>query len=150
MPQLPISEVALRIGIQASAIRYYEQIGLLPPAHRINGQRRYDSTGVYRLAVIQKARQLGFSLDEIRELFLGFQAGRPGRTADRWQTLSKRKLKQLDDLARDVKTMRGLLQRMIRMCSCETAEQCGRKILTKGIPRFNPRTLGRNMTDGRI
>jgi len=116
MPQLPISEVARRIGIQASAIRYYEQIGLLPPPHRIGGQRRYDSTGIYRLAVVQKARQLGFTLEEIRQLFLGFREGPPTRTAARWRELSKRKLAELNELSQDVKTMQRLLQRMIRLC----------------------------------
>jgi MerR family transcriptional regulator, redox-sensitive transcriptional activator SoxR len=52
MAQLAISEVAQQVGLQASAIRYYEQIGLLPPAQRMSGQRRYDTTVLYRLAII--------------------------------------------------------------------------------------------------
>jgi len=43
MPELTISEVARQVGLQASAIRYYERIGLLPRAPRVGGQRRYDS-----------------------------------------------------------------------------------------------------------
>jgi MerR family redox-sensitive transcriptional activator SoxR len=73
MPQLTISEVARQVGLQPSAIRYYEQIGILLPAQRISGQRRYDATALHRLAVIQRARQTGFSLEEIRELFFGFR-----------------------------------------------------------------------------
>ena len=73
MGQLTISQVAQQIGIQTSAIRYYEQIGLLPAAQRLSGQRRYDSTVLYRLAIIQRARQLGFTLTEIRLLFFGFR-----------------------------------------------------------------------------
>ena len=73
MPELTISEVARQVGLQASAIRYYEQIGLLPRAQRVNGQRRYDATTLYRLAIIQRARQLGFTLSEIRHLFFGFR-----------------------------------------------------------------------------
>jgi MerR family redox-sensitive transcriptional activator SoxR len=69
MAQLTISEVARQVGLRASAIRYYEQIGLVPRAERISGQRRYDTTALYRLAVIQSARQLGFTLQEVRELF---------------------------------------------------------------------------------
>jgi MerR family transcriptional regulator, redox-sensitive transcriptional activator SoxR len=65
MPKLTISEVAQQVGLQASAIRYYKQIGLLPPAQRMSGQRRYDTTALYRLAIIQWARRLGFTLDEI-------------------------------------------------------------------------------------
>ena len=73
MPQLTISEVARQVGLQASAIRYYERIGILLPAQRISGQRRYEPTVLYRLAVIQRARQIGFTLDEIRQLFFGFR-----------------------------------------------------------------------------
>jgi MerR-like DNA binding protein len=73
MPGLTISEVAREIGLQASAIRYYERIGLLPRALRMSGQRRYDTTVLYRLAIIQRARQLGFTLTEIRHLFFGFR-----------------------------------------------------------------------------
>jgi len=70
MPQLTISEVARQIRLRPSAIRYYERIGLLPRAERLSGQRRYDASVLYRLAIIQRARQLGFSLSEIRQFFL--------------------------------------------------------------------------------
>src|SRR5215510_14799547 len=73
MPELTISEVARQVVLQASAIRYYEQIGLLPRAQRVNWQRRYDATTLYRLAIIQRARQLGFTFSEIRHLFFGFR-----------------------------------------------------------------------------
>src|SRR6516165_8617682 len=58
MPLMTISEVANQIGLRPSAIRYYEQIGILPPAHRVSGQRRYDVTALHRLTLIQKACRL--------------------------------------------------------------------------------------------
>src|SRR5262252_4201275 len=73
MPQLTISQVARQIRLRPSAIRYYERIGLLPPAQRLGGQRRFDPRVLYRLAIIQRARQLGFTLTEIRQLFFGFR-----------------------------------------------------------------------------
>src|SRR5437867_10093647 len=85
MPDLTISEVARQVGLQASAIRYYERIGLLPRAPRMSGQRRYDTTALYRLAIIQRARQLGFTLSEIRHLFFGFRD--ITRPSERWRTL---------------------------------------------------------------
>ena len=126
MPELTISEVARQVGLQASAIRYYEQIGLLPPTDRIAGQRRYDSTALYRLAIIQRARQLGFSLDEIRKLFFGFRD--VTRASQRWRTLSRRKLKELDALMEGIKAVRHLLRKMMRDCRCETLDQCGKGI----------------------
>jgi DNA-binding transcriptional MerR regulator len=82
---LSISEVARQIGLRPSAIRYYEQIGILPPAHRVSGQRRYDVTVLHRLIVIQRARQTGFTLDEIKRLFFGFRDGTP--PSIRWEKL---------------------------------------------------------------
>ena len=126
MAELTISEVARQIGLQASAIRYYEQIGLLPHPPRISGQRRYDSTVLYRLAIIQRARQLGFALDEIRQLFFGFR--KVTRASERWHKLSRRKLTELDALMDDLRTVRGLLKKMMRQCHCETLDQCGKGI----------------------
>src|SRR6202789_1989103 len=96
MSQLSISEVARQVGLRPSAIRYYEQIGLLPAALRMSGQRRYDHSVLHRLAIIQRARQLGFTLDQIRQLFFGF--GKSTRASERWRKLSKRKLVELDNL----------------------------------------------------
>ena len=54
---MAISEVARVFGLRTSAIRYYEQIGILPPPIRKNGQRRYDNSALFRLAVVQRARR---------------------------------------------------------------------------------------------
>ncbi len=129
MQQLTISQVASQIGVQASAIRYYEQIGLLPPAHRISGQRRYDSTVLYRLAIIQRARQLGFTLTEIRQLFFGFRT--VAHASERWQSLSQRKLAELDDLIEGIKAVQKLLRSLATRCQCETLDQCGKRMFER-------------------
>ena len=126
MPELTISQVAQQVGLQASAVRYYERIGLLPRAVRISGQRRYDTTALYRLAIIQRARQLGFTLTEIRHLFFGFRD--ITRASERWQTLSQRKLAELDDLMEGIKAVRGMLKKLMTRCRCETLDQCGKGI----------------------
>jgi MerR family redox-sensitive transcriptional activator SoxR len=139
MPLLTISEVARQVGLQPSAIRYYEQIGILLPAQRMSGQRRYDMTVVYRLAVIQRARQTGFTLDEIRELFFGFRDAAPA--SQRWQKLSRRKLAELEELMRQIKTMRHLLQKMMDCCRCDTLDQCGKGIFNKGFAEVTVKSL---------
>lgn len=126
MPEFTISEVARQVGLQASAIRYYEQIGLLPRADRVSGQRRYDSSVLYRLAIIQRARQLGFTLEEIRRLFFGFR--NVTRASERWHALSRRKLAELDRLMDGITTVRGLLKKMIKNCHCDTLDECGKGI----------------------
>jgi MerR family transcriptional regulator, redox-sensitive transcriptional activator SoxR len=125
MAQLTISEVARQLGLRPSAIRYYEQLGILPPPQRQSGQRRYDSTVLYRLAVVQRARQAGFTLDEIRELFFGFRNDTP--PGKRWQELSQRKLVELEALSEVIKTMQQLLRK--QNCRCDTLVECGKKLL---------------------
>jgi MerR family transcriptional regulator, redox-sensitive transcriptional activator SoxR len=144
MSQLTISEIAQQVGLQASAIRYYEKIGLLPAAQRMSGQRRYDTTALYRLAVIQRGRQLGFTLDEIRQLFFGFRD--VTRASRRWQELSRKKLAELDELMVGIKAMQRLLQKMIRRCHCDTLDQCGRGIFRSGITpvTVKPQPVGRH------
>ena len=67
-PSLTIGAVAKRSGKSASAIRYYEQIGLLPEPARAAGRRRYDEATVRTLAVIETAQRAGLALDEIKVL----------------------------------------------------------------------------------
>jgi len=125
---LSISEVARQIGLRPSAIRYYEQIGILPPAHRVSGQRRYDVTALHLLVLIQRARQTGFTLTEIRRLFYGFRAGTPPSV--RWHKLKKQKIVELDAMLEHIKTMRDLLEQQGK-CRCTALEECGKKIFEK-------------------
>jgi len=140
--QLTISEVGRQVGLQPSAIRYYERIGLLPPAPRTSGQRRYDATVLYRLAIIQQARRLGFSLDETRQVFLGFRDA--ARASNRWQKLCRRKLTELDVMLDGIKTVRRLLRKMMQNCRCETLDQCGKGILRSGCVNVTVKTLPAN------
>jgi MerR family redox-sensitive transcriptional activator SoxR len=126
MAQLTISQVARQIRLRPSAIRYYERISLLPPAERVSGQRRYDPTVLYRLAIIQRARQLGFTLREVRHLFFGFRD--ITRPSERWRTLSQRKLAELDHLMDGIKAVRGVLNKLMTKCRCDTLDQCGKGI----------------------
>lgn len=69
MTALRISQAAERAGVSAPTIRYYEEIGLLPPPARSSaGYRRYTESAVEELRFIRKAQGLGFSLDEIRDI----------------------------------------------------------------------------------
>jgi MerR family redox-sensitive transcriptional activator SoxR len=126
MAQLTISEVAKQVGLKPSAIRYYEQIGILPKPQRQSGQRRYDNTVLYRLSLVQRSRQMGFTLDEIHRLFFGFRSSTP--ISERWKKLSQRKLAELDVLAEQIKSMQLLLRSMAEKCSCDALDQCGKGI----------------------
>lgn len=127
MPQMTISEIARRLDLRASAIRYYEQIGILEPVQRVSGQRRYDDTALYRLAVLRRAQQAGFTLDEVRQLFSGFSAATP--VSKRWKKIAERKLVELDQKIEQIESMRKLLKSLVACCNCETVERCGAGIL---------------------
>lgn len=66
---MQIKELSQRTNLSAKTIRYYEEIGLLPPPKRLpNGYRDYEETAVSRIKLVAGARTLGFSLDNIREI----------------------------------------------------------------------------------
>src|SRR5215475_744798 len=149
MPQLTISQVARQIRLRPSAIRYYERIGLLPPAQRQSGQRRYDRRVLYRLAIIQRARQLGFTLAEIRYLFFGFRD--VTSASERWRTLSQRKLAELEHLMNGIRTVRGLLKKLMTKCRCDTLDQCGKVIfqnMNSGVTNTPRARTGRRSGEG--
>ncbi|MEA2539688.1 MAG: hypothetical protein QOH35_1054 [Acidobacteriaceae bacterium] len=115
-----------QVGLRTSAIRYYEQIGLIVPPERVSGQRRYDASVFYRLSIVQRAQQSGFTLEEIQQLFSGFVEGTPA--PERWKELSTRKLAELAEKMSEIQFMQGLLREMLDKCHCDTLETCGKGI----------------------
>lgn len=138
MRWMTISQVAKQFGLRTSTLRYYEQIGLLPLADRVSGQRRYGNATLARLAVVQRARQSGFTLDEIRHLFSGFDS--EVTASARWRELSRSKLVELDAAIERIQSMKDLLHRMDR-CGCDALHECGENLLKKSC-REAPRSAG--------
>ena len=123
---MTIGQVAKESGLAASAIRFYERAGVLPKPARIGGRRQYDFSVLERLAVLDRAKACGFSLAEVRQLFYGFREGAP--PSERWQTLARRKIIELDAMERKIAATKELLQ---RSCACKDLTECGRQILAK-------------------
>jgi MerR family redox-sensitive transcriptional activator SoxR len=132
MTNLTIGEVARKAGLQTSAIRYYEKIGLLPKTQRIGGQRRYETSVLNYLEVINVAKRAGFRMDEIRHLFHGFGRGIPA--FHRWQVLAQRKITEMDDLIARARKMKLLLQKADR-CKCLDLEDCGKAFLARSVKK---------------
>jgi DNA-binding transcriptional MerR regulator len=82
---------------------------------------------------------LGFTLDEIRQLFFGF--GSAARASERWQQLSQQKLAELDNLMDSVKAVQRLLKKMMQNCRCETLDQCGKGIFRGAGGKFIVKSL---------
>lgn len=125
---LSIGAIAERAGLNTSAIRYYERIGLLPRAPRLAGRRRYDPAILEWLSLIALAREAGFSMAEIKRLVTDFSPGT--RPAARWQELAARKLDELDAVIARAERMRAVL-RIAVDCGCFRLEDC-RALLDAG------------------
>jgi MerR family transcriptional regulator, redox-sensitive transcriptional activator SoxR len=116
-----IGEVAKRTGVAASALRYYERAGILPAPHRAGGRRLYDADALRRVDVLPIAQQAGFTLGEIKTLFNGFGSSVP--LSERWQSLARAKIGELDLLAKRIRKMKGALELGLA-CGCVRIEDC--------------------------
>lgn len=121
MQRWRIGQVAERAGVPPSTIRYYEQIGLLSPAERMNGRRYYDEGILSKLGVIRLAQQAGYTIAEIQTLVHDFPADAPASA--RWQALAQEKLTELDERLRNILAMKALLEQTLQ-CECATLEEC--------------------------
>ena len=121
MSELSIGEVARRAGIAASAIRYYEMEGLIPKPRRRSGRRAYEADVLDRLALIEVAKRAGFTVAETRHLLAGFsKKATPGQ---RWRSLAKAKLEELDARIAEAERMRNVLALLVE-CDCPTLDDC--------------------------
>jgi len=125
MSGMSIGQVARICGLAPSAIRYYEQAGLLPKAARVSRQRRYGTETIGRLRLLQVAREAGFSIAETRTFVTGFSATTP--PAMRWRALAKRKLAEIEAQMVRLQRMQTLLESGFR-CQCLSIEDCARII----------------------
>lgn len=120
MPLISIGEVAKRVGIQASAIRYYEGLGLIPPPERVGGKRRYSGDTVVRLNAINLFKRAGFSIAELSILL----RSEPWPDRVRLEQLAGAKLRELELLVERVHVMKTVLE-SVRNCGCLRLEDCG-------------------------
>lgn len=115
---LTIGELARRAGITASALRYYEELGLLPPPARVSGQRRYPESAARQVGMILLYSDAGFTLAEQKAL-MAPRAGTPG---DRRQ-LMRRKLAELDEQIARAQAVREAIRHGLG-CPHEDITQC--------------------------
>ncbi len=120
-----IGEVAERVGVAASALRYYEREGLIPKADRRGGKRVYADDIFDRLAPINVGKAAGFTVAEIQTLLSGFARRTP--PGQRWRKLAQRKLAELEARIVEVERMKRVLEAVTR-CECPTLEECSRAI----------------------
>ena len=112
---ISIGQLSMKTGVKVPTIRFYEQIGLLPAPPRTEGnQRRYTQSEVDRLNFIRNARELGFEVEDIREL-LGM-AAEPQASCHQADSIAMNHLRDVDQRIARLQALRGELSRMIQEC----------------------------------
>jgi Cu(I)-responsive transcriptional regulator len=123
MARLAIGDLAKRTGTKVETIRYYERIGLLPEPGRTEGNyRSYDYEHLGRLSFIRRARDLGFSLDQVREL-LGL-ADQRDRSCAAVDMIARQHLAEVERKIADLHALRDELADLIGRCRRGTVAEC--------------------------
>jgi DNA-binding transcriptional MerR regulator len=102
---VPIGDLARRTGVATSALRYYERVGLLPPAERAGQRRHYPPSVAERVALIRLYQDAGFTLEEIGRMLAARSQGRRG-----WGDLAERKIAELDARIADAQQAKTLIK----------------------------------------
>ena len=114
---LAIGELARQTGLTVSALRYYEERGLIVAASRCGGKRRFAAETRGRVLSIRRAQSLGFTLDEIRTLLDDSSGG--------WHALVDAKIVALTAKQEAIRTMLATLQEL-KACACAAPAKCSR------------------------
>lgn len=118
-----IGDAAKSSGVSAKMIRHYESVGLFPEAVRTEaGYRQYGEREVNTLRFIRHSRDLGFSIEQIREL-LGLWQNRK-RPSRQVKALAEAHLRELDAKLSELQTMRAALEHLVSCCSGDERPDC--------------------------
>ena len=119
---LSVGELAQRTGVSSEAIRSYEREGVIPPATRIGAgsYRQYGTADAERLRFVRRARDLGFSLEEVREL-LALASGDPARPCGDVNQIAHAHLAEVDIKLSQLRALRRELGRLIEACDRDAA-----------------------------
>ena len=118
-----IGQASNASGVSAKMIRYYESIDLIPPpARRESGYRRYERADIHRLAFIRRARDLGFSIDQIRAL-LRLWSDRHRSSAE-VKTIALEHVAALKQRARELNEMADALKHLASACEGDSRPNC--------------------------
>jgi Cu(I)-responsive transcriptional regulator len=118
-----IGQAAKATGVSAKMIRHYEEVGLLPAASRTgSGYRQYGQSDVQSLRFVRHARDLGFSIGQIREL-LGLWQNRK-RSSRQVRALAQAHIEELDEKLRELQAMKATLEHLVHCCHGDERPEC--------------------------
>ena len=117
-----IGDAATQSGLPAKTIRYYEDIGLISPARSGNGYRDFSQADMHKLAFVQRARSLGFSIEECRVL-LSLYDDRDRASAD-VKALAKSHLQTIEEKIEGLQAMQKTLSELVHKCHGDDRPDC--------------------------
>ncbi|MCO5081330.1 MAG: Cu(I)-responsive transcriptional regulator [Rhizobiaceae bacterium] len=117
-----IGTAAARSGLPAKTIRYYEDIGLLKPDRALNGYRDYSAADVHRLRFLQRARGLGFSVEECRQLLSLY--GDAHRESAEVKAIALARLEDIDRKITELSALRTMLRHLVDNCHGDHRPEC--------------------------
>ena len=117
-----IGEVAERSGIPPKTIRYYEDIGLVRPQRSGNGYRAFRETDLHKLAFLGRARTLGFSIEDCRNLLSLYED--ETRESAQVKAIAKEHLAAIDDKIAQIQAMRLTLAHLVKSCQGDSRPDC--------------------------
>ena len=122
MVELTIGELSERSGVATSALRFYEDRGLIESRRTTGNQRRYAKATLRRVAFVRTAQRVGLSLEEVAEALATLPQGRTPTKAD-WSRLSRSWRPRLDEQIRRIELLRDRLDGCIG-CGCLSLRTC--------------------------
>ncbi len=117
-----VSEVAAVTGLPAKTLRYYEEIGLVAPARRENGYRDYSPSDVHKLKFLQRARSLGFSIEDCRTL-LSLYDDKERESRD-VKALASQHLETIKAKIAQLESLRATLEHLVNTCHGDERPDC--------------------------
>jgi DNA-binding transcriptional MerR regulator len=132
--------------LNASAIRYYERLGLVPAPHRSGGQRRYSGEAAPRLLLIRFAKDMDFTLSEIKVFLSGLRDKAP--VGPRWRKLAHLKIKEVDEKMQRSRQLKSLLEHLLD-CHCASLQVCVERLsLSSRLKGVRDGHAGKKITRG--
>ena len=141
MENMNIGQAAKASGVSAKMIRHYESVGLFPEASRSeSGYRKYADKDVHMLRFIRHSRDLGFSIEQIREL-LGLWQNRR-RSSRQVKALAQAHIQELQEKLQELQAMKATLEHLVHCCRGDDRPDCPIiETLAEAIPSTAPEPL---------
>ena len=117
-----VSQAARQSGLPAKTIRYYEEVGLVHPRRAANGYRDYSADDVHGLAFLRRARGLGFSIEDCRQLMALYND--KGRASQDVREIAVAHVAAIDAKIAELQSMRRTLDTLVRACHGDHRPDC--------------------------